>query len=56
MCKIVGLALAAMVAATGSTLCTRPIDSAADSEAVATTVRVMPLDILQARLGVLLFK
>jgi hypothetical protein len=56
MCKIVGLAVAAAIAASGSTWCTRPSDVAATSEAVPATVKVLPLDILQSQLGVLLFK
>jgi hypothetical protein len=55
MCKIVGLAVAAVIAASGSTWCTRSIE-AANSEAVPATVRVLPIDILQWQLAVLLFK
>ncbi len=56
MCKIIGLAVAVTVAATGSTLCNKSPETAPNSEAVATTVRVLPLDILQAQVTALLFK
>jgi hypothetical protein len=56
MCKIIGLAVAMTIAATGSTLCNRSTELAAHSEAVATTVRVLPLDILQSQVRGLLFK
>jgi hypothetical protein len=56
MCKILGLAVAVVIAASGSSWCTRPPDVAATSEAVPATVRVLPLDIVQSQLAVLLFK
>jgi hypothetical protein len=55
MCNIVfGLSLAVAVAAAGSALGIRPPEFTANSEAVPTTVRVLPLDILQSQIAALL--
>ena len=56
MCKIIGLAVAMTIAAMGSTLCNKSAEVAAHSEAVATTVRVLPFDILQSQVRGLLLK
>jgi hypothetical protein len=56
MGKVIAFSLAVVVAAAGSAACPKSSALAPDSEAVATTVRILPLEIIQFHIGQLLFK